>query len=189
MSFIYFQNKSKPSHLEEAGFTLIEAMIAMAIFVIGILALYGMQLVATKENITADRMTTGATRAVDKVEQLLAMNYNDLVEPPDATSCNPGTNNVDGCAGIGDVGNVADFIAKADYCERAITGAADDPLDLYSVYWNVATGCTLSSIPDASSSADEQKPKHLKIVVTKLTGNGAEEKLYAEFSYIKQNSR
>ncbi|MCI5165628.1 MAG: prepilin-type N-terminal cleavage/methylation domain-containing protein [Candidatus Electrothrix sp. GM3_4] len=172
--------------LGETGFTLIEAMIAMAIFAIGILALYGMQLSAIKENITANRISTGSTWAVDKIEQLLAGDYEDLVEPvepvdADSYKCHPGTNNnVDGCAGVEPAGEVADFIAKADYCDRNT-----DPL--YRVYWNVATGCTLSAIPDAPSETEEQKPKHLKVVVTKLTGNGTEERIYAEFSYIKQN--
>ncbi|RWX42939.1 prepilin-type N-terminal cleavage/methylation domain-containing protein [Candidatus Electrothrix aarhusensis] len=168
--------------LGEAGFTLIEAMIAMAIFAIGILALYAMQLAATKENITANRISTGSTWAVDKIEELLALGYEDLIEPSNANSCNPGTSNVDGCGGVGETGEVMDFIAKADYCDKRT-----DPL--YNVYWNVATGCTLSEIPNAASETEEQKPKHLKIVVTKLTGNGTEEKIYAEFSYIKQNVR
>lgn len=177
-----FIEKKIQKGLGEAGFTLIEAMIAMAIFAIGILALYAMQLAATKENITANRISTGSTWAVDRIEQLLALSYEDLVEPVDADSCNPGANNVDGCVGVGDTGELTGFIARADHCDRLT-----DPL--YNVYWNVATGCTLATIPDAASEAEEQKPKHLKIVVTKLTGNGAEEKIYAEFSYIKQNVR
>jgi prepilin-type N-terminal cleavage/methylation domain-containing protein len=177
---MHFAGKRDLRGLEEAGFTLIEAMMAMAIFAIGILALYGMQLAAIKENVISDRITTGSTWAVDRVEQLLSLDYEDLVEPDDADSCSPGANNVNGCAGVGEVGNVADFIARADYCDKGT-----DPL--YNVYWNVATGCTLADVPNASSGTEEQKPKHLKIVVTKL--NGSEEEVYAEFSYIKQNVR
>jgi prepilin-type N-terminal cleavage/methylation domain-containing protein len=172
--------------LGETGFTLIEAMIAMAIFAIGILALYGMQLAAIKENITANRISTGSTWAVDKIEQLLALDYEDITEWSDAKYiCNPGANN--GCAGVGSTGGSTEemkaFLNNAEYCDKNEPGK--DPL--YNVYWNVATGCTLSAIPDAPSEAEEQKPKHLKVVVTKLTGNGTEERIYAEFSYIKQN--
>lgn len=62
---------------EQDGFTLIETMVAMVIFTIGILALFGMQTAAIKENLAANNITTGATLASDRVEQLIALNYDD----------------------------------------------------------------------------------------------------------------
>ena len=59
------------------GFTLIETMIAMAIFTIGILGLFGMQSAAIKENLAANSITSGSIWAADWVEQLIALDYDD----------------------------------------------------------------------------------------------------------------
>ena len=148
----------------QAGFTFIETMIAMAIFTIGILGLYGMQMASARENVIANKTTTASTWAVDRVEQLLALDYTDPL------LSETGVEN--GCAGFSDMPN-SDHVDSMD--------------PLYVVYWNVAYDCTLIDIPDATVVEEEQKPKHLKIIVTRKTAVG-EERL-AEFTYIKQNIR
>ena len=57
------------------GFTLIEVMISMAIFSIGILAVFSMQISSINGNATARRVTQDVTWAADKAEDLLAMAY------------------------------------------------------------------------------------------------------------------
>jgi type IV pilus assembly protein PilV len=57
------------------GFTLIEVLIAMAIFAIGILAVGSMQISAINTNASARNSTTVVTMAKDRVEQLLALPY------------------------------------------------------------------------------------------------------------------
>ena len=52
------------------GFTLIEVMIAMAIFAIGILAVGSMQLSSTKNNTTGNITTQAAMLARQKIEEL-----------------------------------------------------------------------------------------------------------------------
>jgi prepilin-type N-terminal cleavage/methylation domain-containing protein len=52
------------------GFTLIEVMIAMAIFAIGILAVGGMQLSNTKNNTTGNITTQATMLARQKIEEL-----------------------------------------------------------------------------------------------------------------------
>lgn len=59
------------------GFSLIEVMIAMAVFSIGILAVFSMQITATNGNALARGMTENYTCALDKVEELLALRFND----------------------------------------------------------------------------------------------------------------
>ena len=59
------------------GFTLIEVLIATAIFTIGILAVGRMQIKAINTNISSRNSTTMVTVAKDRAEELMALPYND----------------------------------------------------------------------------------------------------------------
>jgi prepilin-type N-terminal cleavage/methylation domain-containing protein len=61
----------------EGGFTLIEVLMSMAIFLIGILAVLMMHIKAIHTNADARSLTTNYTWAINKVEELLALNYAD----------------------------------------------------------------------------------------------------------------
>lgn len=142
---------------ESAGFTLIEALTAIAVLTVGIITLYTMHIVAIKGNSVANSLTTAANWGVDKVEQLQALPYDD----PDLDD-GAGTNN--GCAGLDDWPN-ADFGPETN--------------GIYSVYWNVATDCTLTAVPLA------QRPKHIRVIVNRSI-RGVDKQVV--FDYIKQNS-
>ena len=60
----------------EHGFTLIEVVIAMAIFSIGILGVAAMQTTAAGGNSSARRVTNIANVAADHVERLISLPYN-----------------------------------------------------------------------------------------------------------------
>ncbi|MRR52744.1 MAG: prepilin-type N-terminal cleavage/methylation domain-containing protein [Rhodocyclaceae bacterium] len=57
------------------GFSLIEVLVAMAIFSIGILAVYSMQIHSIRGNTSARGITENITLASAKVEELLAQAY------------------------------------------------------------------------------------------------------------------
>ena len=59
------------------GFTLIEVMIAMGIFSIGILAVGAMQINSANSNTTARIHTEETMLLVDQIEQLTALAYDD----------------------------------------------------------------------------------------------------------------
>ena len=62
---------------KENGFTLIEILIALTIFAVGMLAVAAMQDSAIKMNSTADKLTHLATWGMDKIEELSALTYTD----------------------------------------------------------------------------------------------------------------
>ena len=71
-------NKISNDQLKNAnagGFTLIEVLIAMAIFVIGFLAVGSMQIAAVKGNATARIRTEASILAADVIEQLMKSPY------------------------------------------------------------------------------------------------------------------
>ncbi len=74
-----FMKKSTeiPYGICNQGFTLIEILIAMAIFAIGILAVGSMQISAINTNASSRNSTTVVTMAKDRVEELTALRYDD----------------------------------------------------------------------------------------------------------------
>ena len=64
------------------GFTLIEVLVAMAIFSIGILAVASMQLAGTKGSSSARFSTEAAVLAQSQMESLLALEYDPALAPP-----------------------------------------------------------------------------------------------------------
>ena len=57
------------------GFTLIEVLIVLAIFSIGILAVAAMQMISTKGNASARRMTEATALAENQIENLMQVSY------------------------------------------------------------------------------------------------------------------
>jgi len=72
-------NLKNPSPNNESGFTLIEVVIALAIFSVGILAVFSMHFTSIGGNALARGVTENVTAASGKVEELMATNYDDLV--------------------------------------------------------------------------------------------------------------
>jgi len=60
-----------------AGFTLIELMVAMVIFAVGLLAMGSVQLQAMGSNRAAQCMTEATTLSSDRIEALMTANWTD----------------------------------------------------------------------------------------------------------------
>lgn len=74
--------KKKDSEKAESGFTLIEVVIALAIFSIGILAVFSLHISSIGGNAVARGVTENVTAAAAKVEELMATDYEDLALAP-----------------------------------------------------------------------------------------------------------
>ena len=62
----------------QSGFTILEVMVAISILAIGLLAVFSGQNMAIRGNDRANRLTEAMTLAQDKVEELLALPYDDV---------------------------------------------------------------------------------------------------------------
>lgn len=109
---------------QQAGFTLIEIMIALTVFAVGILAVAAMQGTALRAATTAEQHTRARTAAKSKAECLLALpfDHTDLVD-----------RDGDGAGGLEDTGSdsVGDPGAEADYGPITLQ-------DGMRLYWNIA---------------------------------------------------
>lgn len=113
--------KKKSLVPDQSGFSLIEVMIGIAIFSIGVLAVGGMQVSGIRGNTSARQYTEASTWGMDKIETLMTRPYNhrDLTD-----------RDGDG-GGAGDKGLFDATVASADWYEN-------DPDGRYTIYWNVA---------------------------------------------------
>lgn len=62
------------------GFTLVELMIALLVFAVGILAVAGLQVTSIRYNADAQRTSEASMFAQSKMEELMVMNYDAVVD-------------------------------------------------------------------------------------------------------------
>ena len=79
---------------ESKGFTLIEVLVAMAIFSIGILAVASMQLAGTKGSSSARFSSEAAVLAQSQMESLIALKYDPAAPVPEFDQTLNGTRSV-----------------------------------------------------------------------------------------------
>ena len=128
---------------DEKGFTLIEILIAIAIFAFGILAVAAMQIKTIQGNSLAGGMTVASSVAQDKMEELITAPFNDaqLVDTNgdgDAGLDKPTKN---GVLAAGNVIIAADGVAGSPDYAQQITGP--DGIRNYYLYWDVSPSPSL----------------------------------------------
>ena len=99
----------------EAGFTLLEVIVAISILTFGILAVASMQSAAIRGNQLGYRLTEGSTLAQDRLEFLLSKSYNDPLLNTGNNKADPdpgGTGLPTGYTLTYDVADVAGISAK-----------------------------------------------------------------------------
>ncbi len=77
------RKKRRDKGINQKGFTLVEVMIGMAIFVIGYLAVGSMQMLAIRGNTNARKITEAATLAADQLETLIVLPYDNIRDDND----------------------------------------------------------------------------------------------------------
>ena len=106
-----------PSLTGNEGFTLIEALVAMFILVVGILAMYTLHVTAINGNATANQITAASEWGSGRIERIFGMDYDDAALQDRTPS--------DGLAGLDKTDATADHTATS-------------PDGFYTLYWNVA---------------------------------------------------
>jgi type II secretory pathway pseudopilin PulG len=108
-----------------AGFTLIEAVIAMMVTTVGLVSIAGMFSLAMKTNASSRNFTTATTLAQDKLETLGAVSFQRLVDPSRMNS-NPGTHGPDDAYLVGSIENDAVASDGSFYFDKIIIAGRDD---------------------------------------------------------------
>lgn len=160
-----------PAHIidDDKGFTLIEALIAIAIFSIGFLAVGALQVNALNKTNSSRRVTEALTLAEDQVEWLRAMPFYDDREDLD-----------------GD-GTVEDWdmrpeLAAADAANPHVT----DLPNPYTVRWTVTDDEPLPAYNDGVlTEAPQTPPKRSKTIRVWVTRDNAPNDIQAQIAFTK----
>lgn len=138
----------------QRGFTLIEVLVSLAIFAIGIIACYAMQVRSTSTAGRANSVATSSTWATYLMEDFVALDYKDpLLVNSKGDAVNGLTNIDDTATGTPD----GTMYIRPDGSVNPVAGAGD----LYSVYWNVADDRPMEGL------------KQIRITVVKNNGLNA----------------
>jgi hypothetical protein len=126
------------------GFSLLEVLLGITIFMIGMLGVTALNISSLKSNTFSGNMSEAVIIAGDRLEKLMASNFADLKDTDlDGTGQDvneDGIDDDDDTDGTNDLDGIANFGLDD-------TGAAADDSDLdigknsiFTVYWNLADG-------------------------------------------------
>ncbi|HJZ67189.1 MAG TPA: hypothetical protein VKF81_03510 [Blastocatellia bacterium] len=113
------------SQHNEAGFTMIEAVIAMLVTVVGLVSIAGMFTMAMKTNASSRNFTTATTFAQDKLEILGAISFQRLVDPSRMIG-NPNSRGADDAYIVGSLEYDASGADGSFYFDKIIVAGRDD---------------------------------------------------------------
>ncbi|HLG17794.1 MAG TPA: hypothetical protein VJH03_25350 [Blastocatellia bacterium] len=136
----------------ERGLTLIEAVIAMLVSIIGLVSLAGMFTIAMKTNASSRNLTTATTFAQDKLEQLGAASFQRLIDPAKMGS-NPASKGPDDAFIAGSLEYDAWGPDGSAYFDQIILAGKDDVEPEGTVTVIRANGAAETRRPDGTISA------------------------------------
>jgi len=163
--YIFCKNRETKKHGQ--GFTLIEVLVSLAIFAIGIIACYAMQVRSASTTGMANSVLTSSTWATYLVEDLLALDYDDPLLDNSAGNATNGFTDIDDTAS-GTPDGVRYIQPDGSVNQSPATG------DLYSVYWNIAEDRPLDGL------------KQIRVIVVK--NNGLNAGVLYSHDYYKLNN-
>lgn len=154
----------------QRGFTLIEVVVSLAIFAIGILACYAMQLNSTISTGRANSVQTSSTWATYLAENFLTLDYADPLLENRAGDALNGLTDIDDTNRVGDTPDGARYVTTGGTVASAPSSA-----DIYAIFWNIAEDRPLAGL------------KQVRITVAKTGGLNAGI-LYSHDYYMLRNN-
>ena len=147
-----FDTEVRINDQSAAGFTLIEAVIAMMVTVVGLISIAGMFTMAMKTNASSRNFTTATTFAQDKLELLGAASFQRLVDPARMTA-NPASHGAYDAYIVGSIEYDASANDGSYYSDKIIIAGRDDVAPEGTVTVVNPNGTAETRRPDGTISA------------------------------------
>ena len=154
-------NKTNNTVKDQRGFTLIEVLVSLGIFAIGIIACYAMQVRSTGTAGRANSVSTSSTWSTYLQEDLMARDYNDPLLENRAGDAADGMTDIDDTSSGTPDGMMHVHPDGTVSALSPLPNAIPAATDLYSIYWNVAENRPLEGL------------KQIRITVVKNSGLNA----------------
>ena len=140
-------NRKKRFLANRRGFSLLEVLLGISVFMIGMLGVTALNISSMKSNSFAGNLSEATSIAAAKIEELMAQDFDDAAFLSDTDDDGNRITNQDvNDDGIDDGGNnfgLDDFgIGEADYTDQVVENNIT-----YNVYWNVAENEPISVTP------------------------------------------
>ena len=131
------QKRNEISLRNNRGFSLLEVLLGLTVFMIGMMGVTALNISSLKANTFAGNMSEATILAASRIELLMALDFDDALnkDSADADGTDQDTNN-DGIDNIGG-GNFGLDDTGADADHEDLTVGRNG---MYTVYWNVAEG-------------------------------------------------
>jgi len=153
-------NQEKHHLAKSRGFSLIEVLLGISVFMIGMLGVTALNISSMKSNTFSGNLSEATIIAASKLEELMVQDFggaflSDLDNDGNCETCAPFVNQDDDNDGVDDDGGnfgLDDFGADADYSETVVKNNIS-----FNVYWNVAENEPIS--------IDPQRTKRVTVIV------------------------
>jgi hypothetical protein len=146
------------------GFSLIEVLLGISVFMVGMLGVTALNISSLKSNTFSGNLSEATMLTATKIEELMATHYDDILDNDgDGTGQDVDNDGQDD----DDPGDAqADLDGKEDFGLDDIGAGADDAeanvgkLNMYNVYWNVADNEPISVPPPGTT-----RTKTIRVIV------------------------
>jgi type IV pilus assembly protein PilV len=127
----------------EKGFSLLEVLLGVSVFMIGMLGVTALNISSMKSNTFSGNLSEATVVAASKIEELMSKPFDDAdLNDADGDGTNQDTND-DGTDNNGGNFGLDDFGADADHPDTVVKNNIT-----YTVYWNVAENEPISTDPE-----------------------------------------
>ena len=170
------RKKSKKGILQNCrGFSLIEVLLGISVFMIGMLGVTALNISSLKSNTFSGNLSEATFLAATKIEELMATDFDDPLselfdEDDDGNSVTDRDPDDDGIDNSGNNFGLDDFGADADY-EDPPTGRNN----MFIVYWNVAESEPITVTPQRTKTINvivewfvKEEPRRISMQVIRM---------------------
>jgi len=162
---------------ESRGFSLLEVLLGISVFMIGMLGVTALNISSLKSNTFSGNLSEATLIAATKIEEIMAMDFADIDDINlDGTGQDDNKNGVDD----DDEGTVVDGIANFGLDDIGIgnTDGKEEGLGyngIYTVYWNVAVSKPIPVTPPRTKTVNvivewkvKDEPRRISMEVVRM---------------------